>query len=287
MQPAGSLLPFRAGHHSALGTFTVVKTVKSTEHIQRRANPRNTIKPLVAQGRLKMAKKLFAANGWKTLPKTTRGRRVLEWGADHAWCSRPSNRAQAVREWYGIMAPGASEAQIEAMLKALKKGVRNLKWTADQSAMVLELSLDRCRELKLQKFLGADDDINYDRRRGIAGKGGAARSRKYRAKKSTGRPRGRPKKQGPKEWQLAGYNSERTYHRHKALGILAPKNGSKNASRINKNLKRDGISLPKSTAVDRRAPKRDGAPDRWWLEDDHHNGGLMPPLGQAPNPPPA
>lgn len=266
-----------------------MKTVKSSrKHIHQRANPRNTIQPLVARGRLKMAKKLFAANGWQTLANTPRGRRILEWGADHAWCSRPSNRAQVVREWYGLMAPWASEAQIKAILAALKNGERILNWTADQSAMVLELSLDRCRELKLQKFLGADDDLNYDRRRRIAAKGGAARSKKHRAKKSTGRPRGRPKRQGPKEFVLAGYKSERTFYRHKALGILAPKNGSKNASRINKNLKRDGISLPRTTAVDRRAPKRDGALDRWWLEDDHHDGvGLMPPPGQAPNPPPA
>lgn len=266
-----------------------MKTVKSKKHIHHRANPRNTIQPLVARGRLKVAKKLFAANGWQTLPKTTRGRRILEWGADHAWCSRPSNRAQAVREWYGLMAPWASKAQIKAILAALKNGERILNWTADQSAMVLELSLARCRELKLQRFLGADDDVNYERRRGIAAKGGAARSKKYRAKRSTGRPRGRPKRQAPKEFELAGYKSERTFYRHKALGILAPKNGSKNASRINKNLKRDGISLPRPTAVDRRAPKRDGALDRWWIDDEDHpiGVGLGPPPGQASSPPPA
>lgn len=263
----------------------------SNELIHRRANPRNTISALVARGRLKAARKVFAANGWQILPESERGVRILEWAADHVWCSRSSHRAMAVLQFCCEWAPWAEEDFIKELLDALTNGRRNLNWSADQSALVLELDLDRCRELKLQKFLGASDDLNYDRRRGIAAKGEAARSKKYRAKKSTGRPRGRPKREGPKEFELAGYASERTYFRHKALGILAPKNGSRNSSRnnMNKNLMRDGISLPNPTAVDRRALARDGAELQIIeIDDDAVDGGSAwaAPPQQRPSPPP-
>ncbi|OKO72010.1 hypothetical protein AC629_38690 [Bradyrhizobium sp. NAS80.1] len=69
----------------------------------------------------------------------------------------------------------------------------------------------------------------------------AARARKHRAKKSTGRKRGRPKSEGIPAWQAAGFNSRSTYQRHKRREA---QNDTKNASRhLSKNKKRDGISV--------------------------------------------
>jgi hypothetical protein len=84
----------------------------------------------------------------------------------------------------------------------------------------------------------------------------AARSRKYRAARSTGRKRGRPKSEGVPAWVAAGFSSERSYYRHKARGTTAAQSGSKNASRdISNNRKRDGISLPPESGAPQARPR--------------------------------
>jgi hypothetical protein len=91
----------------------------------------------------------------------------------------------------------------------------NKRWTHDQSAAVLEISV-RDRQIHGFRFIGADDDPNYEIRTALKKTKGAARARKFRATHSTGRKRGRPKSEGVPAWVAAGFGSERSYYRHKA-----------------------------------------------------------------------
>jgi hypothetical protein len=135
---------------------------------------------------------------------------------------------------------------------------RDKRWSGDQSAAVLEVGV-RDREAHQLWFLGADDDPHFEQRIKLKRAKAAARARKYRADRSKGRPCGRPrldltesekksrmrrqsaessarqraaKSSGAKRgrpkakvaaWKVAGFNSKRTYQRHKA-------HGTKNAS---------------------------------------------------------
>ncbi|WP_156438443.1 hypothetical protein [Bradyrhizobium valentinum] len=67
----------------------------------------------------------------------------------------------------------------------------NKRWTSDQSAMVLEITV-RDREALQLWFFGADDDPHFEQRIKLKRAKGAARARKCRAARSTGRKRGRP-----------------------------------------------------------------------------------------------
>jgi hypothetical protein len=74
-----------------------------------------------------------------------------------------------------------------------------------------------------------------------------------RAANSSGRRRGRPKKEGIPAWQAAGFKSERTYYRHKASGET-PRETQKVAEKMCRLYKKDsyrgdGISLPRAPTI--------------------------------------
>lgn len=221
---------------------------------------------MIARGRLANARKLFAHRGWDELPQNERGERILAWGADHAWVANPTNPKRSVRNWCRRWAPWLTHTELNDIVAEAMTS--NKRWSGDHSAMVLEITV-RDREALQLWFLGADDDPHFEHRLKLKRAKGAARARKFRAARSTGRPRGRPKREMP-AWKVAGYSSKRTYQRHKALGILRqPQNGTENASRhISKNRKRDVISVPseaillKTKVVSAERLKRDGADHR-------------------------
>lgn len=200
------------------------------------------------RGRLSDARKWFAHRGWKVLPRTTRGRHILQWGADHAWLSSPKNPERGVRNWCRHWAPWLSDSELRQII-SYTRTTSNKRWSDDQCAMVLEISV-RDREFHRFRFIGAFDDPNYDRRRETAAEKKAAYQRRYRADhstgrrpggptldlseeemaahkrkqsaessqrhragNSTGRKRGRPKQEVP-TWKAAGFNSRRTYQRY-------------------------------------------------------------------------
>ena len=198
---------------------------------------------LIARGRLKEARKLFAHRGWEVLPQGIRGQLILKWVSDHAWLAYPANPKGAVRRHCGQLAPWLKEDGLAELIAATAES--NKRWSHDQSATVLEISMRDSRALGF-RFVGCDDDPTYERRLKIKRAKSAARQRKFRAANSTGRKRGRPKSEGVPAWVAAGFSSERSYYRHKARGTAPAQSGSKNASRYisKKNMKRDGISLP-------------------------------------------
>ncbi|OKO80153.1 hypothetical protein AC629_27880 [Bradyrhizobium sp. NAS80.1] len=172
------------------------------------------------------------------LPPSAYG--TLRWGADHAWLADPVNPIRSVRRWCRRWAPWLTGAELDQLVDETKTS--NKRWSHDDSAVTLGITVRDRQTLSLW-FVGASDDRNYEMRLGIAKAKAAARARKSRAKNSSGRPPGRPRLEIP-AWKAAGYNSKRTYQRHKALGTLA-QNGTENASRsLSKNRKRDGIKVP-------------------------------------------
>jgi hypothetical protein len=178
---------------------------------------------LLARCRLKDAKRWFAIRGWEVLPQDERGRRILSWGADHAWLAASRNPQTSVRNWCRKWAPWLTVTELDEIVECTR--LSNKRWSNDRSAAVLEISVTDRTKHKLWHH-GANDDPSYDRRRRDQLDKSAARSRKYRAHKSTGRPRGRPKLEGPPAWKIAGFKSERTNYRHKARGTVAAQSGS-------------------------------------------------------------
>jgi hypothetical protein len=175
----------------------------------------------LARGRLANARTLFKHRGWDVLPQNERGRRILLWGADHAFMASPTNPIRSVRRWCRRWAPWLTTKQLNELAEATKTS--NKRWSHDQSAAVLCVTLDDRTALKLW-HLGADDDLNYDRRNAIARTKNAERSRQYRAKNRTGAKRGRPTELTP-EQRLARSNAQTAerMRRYRAL--------RKNASR--------------------------------------------------------
>jgi hypothetical protein len=110
-------------------------------------------------------------------------------GADQAYLASPSNPKRGVRRWCRCWAPRLTDAELDEIVTYTETS--NKLWTHDHSAMVLEVTVRDCQALQL-RFIGACDDPNYEARLGIADAKAAARARKYRAKNSTGRKRGRP-----------------------------------------------------------------------------------------------
>ncbi|NOJ43303.1 hypothetical protein [Bradyrhizobium australiense] len=142
-----------------------------------------------ARGRLANAKTWFAHRGWDVLPDNERGRRILQWGADHAWLAGPANPKRSVRSWCLRWAPWLTDAELNQLVRETE--ARDKRWTNDQSATVLEIGV-RDREALRLWFFGADDDPNYQRRQELKRAKDAARKRKSRVAHNTGRPRGRP-----------------------------------------------------------------------------------------------
>jgi hypothetical protein len=144
---------------------------------------------LLARCRLAEAKRWFAHRGWQVLPQGIRGQSILRWGADHAWLAASGNSQTSVRRWCRKWAPWLTAADQSELFDYLKDS--NKKWSADQSACVLEISVMDRTKLKL-RHIGADDDPNYEARLGIHRDEAAVRARKYRLKHRTGAKRGRP-----------------------------------------------------------------------------------------------
>ncbi|MBR0734434.1 hypothetical protein JQ595_37375 [Bradyrhizobium japonicum] len=144
---------------------------------------------LIARGRLKEARETFAERGWKRLPQTERGQAILIWGADHAWLASSGNPKRSVERWCKRWAPWLTDAELRAIVSDTV--ISNKRWSADQSAIVLEISLAERTNRNL-RHIGASDDPNYDARRDIRKAKAAERSRKYRARHSTGAKPGRP-----------------------------------------------------------------------------------------------
>jgi hypothetical protein len=243
---------------------------------------------LLSRGRLADARKWFAHRGWDVLPQGRRGQRILSWGADHAYMASPTNPERGVRRWCRRWAPWLKPADLDKLATTTKRS--NKRWNHDQCATVLEITVHDRETLRL-RFIGASDDPNYETRLALkrekaAARGrrfraahstgakrgrpalspedriarSAARVRKYRAKRSTGGKRGRPKSEGVPAWMAAGFNSKRTYQRHKRVTVAA-QNGTENASRKNASrdisnnrkrygIKRYAISVPQASFTD-------------------------------------
>ncbi|QOZ09540.1 hypothetical protein XH96_19880 [Bradyrhizobium sp. CCBAU 51765] len=167
---------------------------------------------------------------------------ILRWGADHAHMADPSDPRRSVRRWCRKWAPWLDEPAIDQIIRYTKTS--NKRWAADQCAAVLNITV-RDRQKLSFRFIGACDDPSYAFRLNISRAKAAAKSRRRRAKNSTGRKRGRPKSTEARPWELLGI-SRATYFRRKSLGNEAksPKNETENASRhIIDNRERDGISV--------------------------------------------
>jgi hypothetical protein len=138
---------------------------------------------LLARVRLADARKWFAHLGWDVLPQSSRGRRVLQWGADHAWLAAPSSPQRSVRRWCRRWAPWLTVNELNKLVTDTENS--NKRWSHDQSASVLEISVTDRTNLKLW-HIGANDDPNYEVRLGIQRAKAAERVRKYRAANGTG-----------------------------------------------------------------------------------------------------
>jgi ribosomal protein L20A (L18A) len=155
---------------------------------------------LLARGRLKEARRWFTYLRWEELPPTERGRRILKWGADHAWLASPANPQRSVRRWVRRWAPWLTASELDELVTACKRS--NKRWSADQCATVLDIGM-RHRSMLNLRFIGASDDLNYEARLGIKRTKAAARARRYRANHSTGAKRGRPAIQLSQEEAMA------------------------------------------------------------------------------------
>ncbi|WP_271590737.1 hypothetical protein [Bradyrhizobium sp. CCBAU 53415] len=201
-----------------------------------------TDRALIARGRLKEARQWFEHCGWKTLPRNDRLMPILRWGADHAHMADPSDPRRSVRRWCRRWAPWLDEPAIDQIIRYTKTS--NKRWAADQCAAVLNITVRDRHKLSF-RFIGACDDAGYEFRLNISRAKAAERSRRCRAKNSTGAKPGRPKSPGVKQWHLLGI-SRATYFRRKSLGNEAksPTNETEKPSRhISKNIHRDGISV--------------------------------------------
>jgi hypothetical protein len=155
---------------------------------------------LIARGRLKEARKLFARRGWNVLPQGIRGQRILAWCAVQAWLAYSSDPEAGVRRVCGGLAPYLKEAEWVELVAETK--VANKRFSHDQSAMVLEISVSDCLAHGL-RFLGSDNDPDYRERHKAKRERNAACQRKRRAARSTGRPCGRPALQLSEEERIA------------------------------------------------------------------------------------
>jgi hypothetical protein len=221
--------------------------------IHERANPRNKIHPhptttvkepsaaLFARGRLAEARKWFTYLGWDVLPQGIRGQRILSWGADHAYLASAANPTQSVRRWCRRWAPWLREAELAELVAHTVDS--NKRWSADQCAAVLEITV-RDREALHLRFIGADDDPSHELRFSVKREKAAARSRRYRAVNRSGRPRGRPKSEGPKPHEISGKSKSTYYRQLKKAAMSETENETKNASAVlESSYIADGISV--------------------------------------------
>jgi hypothetical protein len=145
--------------------------------------------------KMKARTRLKEAGKWLThiggLPQGFRGEQILRWGADQAWLAAENDRMRepSVRNWCRSKAPSLTKAELDALVAYTATSNKN--WTNDQCATVLGIGWRDTQEHGF-KFIGADDDDGYKNRNAMKAEKHAARSRKYRAARSTGAKRGRP-----------------------------------------------------------------------------------------------
>jgi hypothetical protein len=163
-----------------------MSTNRSTAAVRQPATDHLTI---IARGRLKDASKVFASRGWDVLPQGRRGQAILRWGADHAFLADPINPLQSVRRWCLRRAPWLKDAELAEIIAYTKTS--NKRYTPDQCAMVLKITVSDRNTIGL-RFIGADNDRDYEQRRAAKNAKNAAANRRWRAAHSTGRKRGRP-----------------------------------------------------------------------------------------------
>ena len=248
-------------------------------------------KVIRARGRLSNAKKVFADRDWDVLPQGIRGRRILRWGADQAYLAGPANPEISVRRWCRRWAPWLKSAELDAIVAYTTTS--NKRWSDDESAITLEITVADRQRLHL-RFIGADNDPNYEIRDALQRAKDAGYSRTYRAKHSTGRPRGRPKSVGVPAWVAAGASSERSYYRHKARGTATAQSGSVIPSGLlSKNRSPEGITLPPERGPPQAAPsppprpsviRLDAAPDGFVIDEDGREFTPLPPYQRRPPP---
>jgi hypothetical protein len=206
-------------------------------HVERSSLARSTQEStddkdaLIARCRLAEARRWFAHRRWAQLPRGTRGQSILRWGADQAWLAASRNPQTSVRRWCRKWAPWLTVGELNELIAYTNDS--NKRWSADQCALVLGISVADRTRLGL-RHLGADDDPNFEVRLGIERAKAAERARRHRAKHSTGAKRGRPAlKLSPAE-RLARSNDQAAV-RMKRLRALR-----KNASRHIKKI--DGVT---------------------------------------------
>lgn len=140
----------------------------------------------------------------------------MRWGADHAWLAASGDPEASVRRWCRRWAQWLTVGELNDLVAYTRDS--NKRWSADQSAAVLGISVTHLTKLKL-RHLGADDDPNYEVRLGMKRANSAERSRKHRAKNSSGAKRGRPALQLSPDEALArrrAQTAERV-RRHRAV----------------------------------------------------------------------
>jgi hypothetical protein len=232
-------------------------------------------KVIRARGRLSNAKKVFADRQWDVLPQGIRGQRILRWGADQAYLADPTHPEISVRRWCRKWAPWLKPAELDEIVAYTQTS--NKRWSDDECAAVLEVNVADRQRLRL-RFIGADDDPNYEIREGLQREKNAGYSRTYRAKRRTGRPRGRPasatgrRRKGAvtrSEWLAANSTSQvkpwiamgisrATYYRRNGCETGPSENPS---SLLSKNRRPDAISVaPVSPAFDGGPPQAAPSP---------------------------
>jgi hypothetical protein len=175
----------------AVDRFWLAPVAETTHQPRADANSAVDIDTLRAVFRLSSARKWFEHQKWSALPVGERGDRILHWGADHAWVACPTNPRRSVRRWCSRwMQRPFRPADINSLVAYAVDS--NKRWSDDQSAAVLEISIADHDELPGLRGIGAYDDLNYEKRLGIKRTKTAERQRRYRAKHATGARRGRP-----------------------------------------------------------------------------------------------
>lgn len=170
---------------------------------------------LIARCRLKEARIWFEDQGLKHLPKNERGLRIVRWGADQAWCAAPKNHQVSVRRWCHKWAPWLTKSELDAMV--IRTATSNKRWSIDQCAIVLEVSLEDHMRLKL-RHIGANDDPSYDLRRELKLIDDRARQAKKRLVKGA-TPRAKALSNA-KPWVELGISRRTWYNRGKPSKIV-------------------------------------------------------------------
>ncbi|MET4483043.1 hypothetical protein ABIB66_007608 [Bradyrhizobium sp. F1.13.3] len=252
-----------------------------------------SLPPVVARGRLKEARIWNGLRGWKIWPKGS----PLGWAADHVYLASPHNWQHHLRRWCARWAPWLTQSELSELISSTAES--NKRWTADQCAVALDVTLDDRNRLGF-RFIGADDDPNYDRRRDTNQEKTNARARKYRAKNRSGAPRGRPRLQltaEEMEIRKKEQNAKRAReYRAKKAAVREHDASPLNASRCIESIEDIRCSVTDFCVTDLNSHcaerlQRDGATDSsgmWWLDADLDGDGVGfgPPPRPAPSQPP-